>query len=148
MADSHEVPNWETFLRFLGKRCQVLENLNYSACFDSKLKLLNATATDGNVLTRVTERGELIPNFISQAKTTYVLLSIASIYVKDNCREYKQSREILDSASQGTFIANDCATFLELKINKTNVPVGGLNCASITVGQQVTTELFSKIVIL
>ncbi|GFS58164.1 hypothetical protein TNCV_1411371 [Trichonephila clavipes] len=58
--------------------------------------------------------------------------------------KYKKCKAILDSASQASFITNNCATYLGLKRNKINIPVGGLTGATVPVGQQVNTMLSSK----
>ncbi|GFS78896.1 integrase catalytic domain-containing protein [Trichonephila clavipes] len=86
----------------------------------------------------------MIQNFVAQSKQTRVLPCTAFVYVKIGCGEYKKFNAILDSASQTSFITNNCATFLGLKKNKSNIPVGGLNGATVTVGQQVNTVLSSK----
>ncbi|GFS75080.1 g_PROTEIN_RECEP_F1_2 domain-containing protein [Nephila pilipes] len=108
-----------------------------------------SSATVENDLTKLTGSKKVIRNFISQEKTTYVPFGTASIYVKDNYGEYRQCRAVLDSASEASFITNDCTTFTGLKRNKINLPVGGLNGALVTVNQQIKTEyLLTKIVIL
>ncbi|GFR10164.1 DUF1758 domain-containing protein [Trichonephila clavata] len=88
--------------------------------------------------------GGTIQNFVTQSKQTRVLLSTAFVYIRDGCVEYKKCKAILDSASQASFITNNCANLLGLKRNKINIPVGGLNGATATVGQQVNTVLSSK----
>ncbi|GFQ84314.1 DUF1758 domain-containing protein [Trichonephila clavata] len=88
--------------------------------------------------------GGTIQNFVTQSKQTHVLLSTAFVYIRDGCGEYKKCKAILDSTSQASFITNSCPNFLGLKRNKINVPVGGLNGATVTVGQHVNTVLSSK----
>ncbi|GFX38784.1 integrase catalytic domain-containing protein [Trichonephila clavipes] len=88
--------------------------------------------------------GGTTQNVVPQSKQTHVLLCTAFAYVRNGCGEYKKCKTILDSASQAFFITNNCAAFLELKRNKINIPVGGFNGATGTVGQQVNTVLSSK----
>ncbi|GFR26897.1 DUF1758 domain-containing protein [Trichonephila clavata] len=88
--------------------------------------------------------GETIQNFVTQSKQIHVFLRTAFVYIRDGCGEYKKCKAILDSASQASFITNNCATFLGLKRSKINIPVEGLNGATVTVGQQVNTVLSSK----
>ncbi|GFQ98842.1 DUF1758 domain-containing protein [Trichonephila clavata] len=88
--------------------------------------------------------GETVQNFVTQSKQTHVLLSTAFVYIRDGCGEYKKCKAILDSTSQASFITNNCATFLGLKRSKINIPVEGLNGATVTVGQQINTVMSSK----
>lgn len=73
-----------------------------------------------------------------------VLLSTAICYLCDSFGNECEVRILLDSGSMSHFISKECTDRLQLRRNKINIVVSGLNDSAIAVRSQVSATLINK----
>ncbi|GBN97102.1 hypothetical protein AVEN_176780-1 [Araneus ventricosus] len=80
-------------------------------------------------------------SFHTNGNCKSVLINSAIIYVKDSQGIRRPLRAILDCASESSFISSNAANVLGLKKQKVNIPICGLNDASININRRISAQI-------
>lgn len=112
-----------------------LENKSSSAADNHTQNKLAAVSSLSSLVTLSNCSTQMLPQ---------VLFSTAVILVRDNRSEFHNCRALLDSGPQSNFITKNCSKMLGIKPQAINTTVVGISSSSISVVQQISTEIKSR----
>jgi len=118
-----------------GKRHNTLFHIDQS----SDRVTTNATEVSEN---NIQTAGLLVNHSVEQQNE--ILLSTATVLIKDKNHKWHECRALLDSGSQSNFITKNLAEKLNLPVSKVDIPIVGIGTAPSKITQQINAKIKSS----